>query len=574
MSQQAMACLKSIILLAVIIIAIFAEGITSSSVEGEEPCLMDLFSQFATASGSTQQHAYRTLYEKSDSTILVHIQLNDGVIKTNELLEEFGRVIESSEKAYLDFQFHHLENKFSTRLTPQKILKLSSQRHTLKINSIKRVSNKERQLFPQLTLESLRLGKVLLVMERGRSNEMSQWISWTNQMMQTTLSTMGSVNSETYQTVLSTLPNLLDWKTEENRVFIGLTNELDESLGFGNSNPKPIGDDKPDPIISLPIDELSTRIGKQLYDYLSSQESIDYITRSFRHEANNYGANQVVQSGGNDASLMWKRGLTGEGQVITIMDSGLDVNHCFFSSPNETYTDTVNLSNRKVVYYAVTPGGDTLDSSGHGTHVGGTLAGAPSVAQGNPRVDLNYGIARDAKLFFIDVDKASSFSIPSNFTSYLNMSFVRAGSRISSNSWGCSLPLTCSYDCNCRDGNNRLVLDSTCQSAFGVKCCEICGTYQREAYEFDGFLRTNDEAVAVMASGNIGYIARTGTVLSPSVSKNGISVGASYAPFSYYDQFNISRGVGYNMTDLAYFSSRGPTFGGRIKPGKFWGGDL
>jgi len=94
---------------------------------------------------------------------------------------------------------------------------------------------------------------------------------------------------------------------------------------------------------------------------------------------------QVANPGSAAANQPYSEaGLLGDGQIIGIADSGVDVYSCYFIDqkkgrvPTSTYDKaTFDLSYRKVIQYAYIPGcGDTTDTiGGHGTHVCGIAAG-------------------------------------------------------------------------------------------------------------------------------------------------------------------------------------------------------
>lgn len=55
---------------------------------------------------------------------------------------------------------------------------------------------------------------------------------------------------------------------------------------------------------------------------------------------------------------------------------------------------------------------------------------------------------------------------------------------------------------------------------------------------------------------------RPESIGSPGISKNVLTVGATHSEGSYFGQLDKSNNIDY----IAYFSSIGPTFDGRIKP--------
>jgi serine protease AprX len=76
----------------------------------------------------------------------------------------------------------------------------------------------------------------------------------------------------------------------------------------------------------------------------------------------------------------------------------------------------------------------------------------------------------------------------------------------------------------------------------------------------------NPDAVVLVAGGNSGE-SGAGSIGSPATNKNGVAVGASLNSEASWESFGISKGTDYwNEQSLAYFSSRGPTADGRVKP--------
>ncbi|OHS94380.1 hypothetical protein TRFO_39445 [Tritrichomonas foetus] len=148
-----------------------------------------------------------------------------------------------------------------------------------------------------------------------------------------------------------------------------------------------------------------------------------------------------------------KHGITGEGQIVTVIDSGLDYRSCFFNDANHPQpVNITNLEHRKIVRYDAYA--DTTDFDyGHGTHVCGIIAGKALCCSDNNQCDQNYkdnnenficanslynGHAPDAKLYFVDAGYASSptdLGAEYDIEAILNQS-IELKSYIMSNSWG------------------------------------------------------------------------------------------------------------------------------------------
>lgn len=131
------------------------------------------------------------------------------------------------------------------------------------------------------------------------------------------------------------------------------------------------------------------------------------------------------------------------------------------------------------------------------------------------------GVAPNAKLAFLDVSKApNQLSIPATTTLY-NFGY-KAGAKVHTNSWGS--PFT----------------------------CKTCGFYFGR--DTDKYLYENPDFIIFFAAGNFGEngnysISREGSI------KNAVSVGA--AETTLYTK---------NIDYIAFYSSQGPAYDGRIKP--------
>ncbi|KAF0973657.1 hypothetical protein FDP41_008084 [Naegleria fowleri] len=289
----------------------------------------------------------------------------------------------------------------------------------------------------------------------------------------------------------------------------------------------------------------------------------------------------------SDTRYLWNQGVTGKDQIVHLIDSGLDVNHCFFSKKGgvEDYYTVPNVNNRKVVYYEKAKLGDRMDKNGHGSHTCGIIAGNPesSATSSDSPILQDIGIAKDAKLYMTDAAVSVLFYVD-NITLYLSNAY-KVGARISSNSWGNANPLDCVFDCQCFESNSnrtKPVTNEFCLKQYGKLCCQVGNEYDVNAERVDDFLFKNDEMIIIFAAGNNGHygrdgsdvsnrkfpkVSRTESVFSTCGSQNSLAVGASYSTLREYSRKdpNVNATL-FNHENLGYFSSRGPTFDNRIKP--------
>lgn len=140
---------------------------------------------------------------------------------------------------------------------------------------------------------------------------------------------------------------------------------------------------------------------------LAHSPEICFIERRQEFSGDNSVAEWIGESGVPDETPFKNAGITGEGQVVAVSDSGLDLKSCYFRDRNPIeFGDVVDDSRRKVIQYV-----DFVDNTdyelGHGTHVCGSIAGRKSedgVEEMDGFVD---GIAYDAKIAFFDVGSTS-----------------------------------------------------------------------------------------------------------------------------------------------------------------------
>ncbi|MBI4169814.1 MAG: S8 family serine peptidase [Acidobacteria bacterium] len=240
----------------------------------------------------------------------------------------------------------------------------------------------------------------------------------------------------------------------------------------------------------------------------------------------------VLQTGVPSLTRLFSRELTGRGQIVGCSDTGSDVNHCFFTDPLETVAfelinpdsppavPLMNPAHRKVLAYQYHSGSNTIDESGHGTHVTGTAVGddlAHPASGTDPGLDRFDGMAPGARLVFQDVDRSGGFlDVPVNFYGYVQAAY-NAGARIHTNSWGA-------------DTN----------------------AYTSDSSQVDRFAWDHPDMLFTYSAGNRG--PGPGTVGAPASAKNVIAVGMTQTP------------AAGDPNNLESASSNGPTSDGRRKP--------
>lgn len=252
----------------------------------------------------------------------------------------------------------------------------------------------------------------------------------------------------------------------------------------------------------------------------------------------NSGSVWRCQSGLRGRTPVFERGLLGEGQVIGIMDTGLDVDDCRFDDPlvglpavNGAEGIEVSPDHRKVLAVDFhwdddrPPGPTSWDSHGHGTHVAGSAAGD---VNGNGTYDGVDGMAPAAKLVIQDGGASTDdcADLPGlgcpvkPLEPVLGQAWAQ-GARIHTNSWG--------------DEENFLPY----------------GRYTERTADVDRFMWFHKDTLVFFAAGNSGPAVNT--VISPATGKNGVAVGATL----HGD---------FQPPCAADFSSRGWSHDGRIKP--------
>jgi subtilisin family serine protease len=201
---------------------------------------------------------------------------------------------------------------------------------------------------------------------------------------------------------------------------------------------------------------------------------------------------------------LWDAGLRGDGQVVGVGDSGLDLGSCWLRDKTGT---APGPGHRKVVAYRAI--GDYQDAIGHGTHVvativgeaeeGGTEGGLCDSDAGDDPCAYN-GMAPNAKVSFTDlgVGATGTLFLPQSLQTYFDADREN-GAFVHSNSWGNDV-----------------------------------SAYDAMAREVDDYVWRNRDFLPIFAAGNYGgfvhspsLTSTSSTVTSPSTSKNCLSIGAT-----------------------------------------------
>ncbi len=241
-------------------------------------------------------------------------------------------------------------------------------------------------------------------------------------------------------------------------------------------------------------------------------------------------AHTITQANSLSYSPIWDHGVKGQNEVISISDTGVDFDNCFFwDDAVPVPVNQVNFQHRKIIFYSTVDPTDPSkiyepgDSNGHGTHTAGSLAGrahGTSHASGADIKSLsNYnGMAPEAKLAVFDYMSANAgdFYTPDDLYKDYFTKARDVTARLSSNSWG---DTGAAYDTYCIDT--------------------------------DRFTWDNPDFLVSYAAGNYG--SGPSSLATPAVSKNAITFGSCYNSVP-------------NDDSLSSFSSRGPTLDNRIKP--------
>lgn len=293
--------------------------------------------------------------------------------------------------------------------------------------------------------------------------------------------------------------------------------------------------------------------GRDLLTFLQKASALDSVYWISHYRAPELATlNSVSPIQANDVvgRPIWDQGIIGTGQIVTVLDSGLDRNQCWFTqwddggpvwNTDETDADTsvsppdagALFPQRKVVGYFNLPSaseyddnqtcpGSTSSTGWHGTHVAGIVAGDdPAVSRSTPALpgfEAGDGMAPNAQILVQDGgnDASGCLQMPTDLGPVL-LQARAANSYIHNNSWGSN----------------------------------TAGAYTARDSATDQQLFETSDVLMLVAAGNTGGGAAVGSIFSPGSAKNVTTVGAF--------------GNG-NSTVRANYSNRGPTDDNRLKP--------
>ena len=208
---------------------------------------------------------------------------------------------------------------------------------------------------------------------------------------------------------------------------------------------------------------------------ISQIKAVQYVEEAPEAVERNNGSRTSVQSGLSGLTPFYARGINGQGQIVGLLDSRMDINHCSFSDPAG---NPIGPTHRKILAFNPTTGGTPAS---HGTHTAGTLTGDNGVN------DDTRGVAYLAKIVFNLTPGSADLTLSTGTTleARLNQHHSQ-GARVHSNSWGA-------------DGRTD---------------------YNGWTRAIDVFSRNNEDSMVAFA------VTNTGSLTTPENAKSCLAVGA------------------------------------------------
>jgi hypothetical protein len=282
---------------------------------------------------------------------------------------------------------------------------------------------------------------------------------------------------------------------------------------------------------------------------LAERAEVEWIEPFVQPELHN---NVAVEAPRMNVKTVWEtHGLSGEGQVVAVADTGLDS-----GSQSTIHPDFDSRIRFAADWYG--EDNDWADYFGHGTHVAGSVLGSGAAYSNG----LYRGVAYEAELVFQAIGSKNNLgylSLPSSLGLLFEQAYTN-GARIHQNSWGSA----------------------------------SAGAYTSDSRDVDDFMWEHDDMLIVFSAGNEGTDADGDGVVdwqsigAPASAKNCLAVGAAESDrpagsgglssrtfgSAWPDDYSaqpirsdlISTAWDDSHPGMAAFSSRGPCADGRIKP--------
>ncbi|KAL6765462.1 peptidase S8/S53 domain-containing protein [Haematococcus lacustris] len=278
--------------------------------------------------------------------------------------------------------------------------------------------------------------------------------------------------------------------------------------------------------------------------WLATQPSVIWVEYATQRKPANLLASAQMQTGRVAPPLpddggargyhpLWEAGLDGAGQLVGVVDTGLDMGSCYFwdpafanfsSDPANLYTDPDtgtryfhNHAHRKVPYYF---GHRNFNGSRHGTHTSGSIAGSCYGAHPTRQPNQATGQAPAAKLAMLDAGLGDDIDLPTNPASLFELLY-QAGARVLSNAW---------------------TSDSFSYTVQG-------------SFLLDTYLWSRPDLLMLFPAGNRGGVPNTqltGNVASSALAKNVVAVGATdnYTPLDVGNPGNTLLGANNSQVQI------------------------
>ena len=224
-------------------------------------------------------------------------------------------------------------------------------------------------------------------------------------------------------------------------------------------------------------------------DLIRQISGVLWIEPVLETTARNLAASAYMGDGDIATQNHWEFGLNGDGVVLGVADSGLDIDHSCFRNDSSSIGDVGNEHRKVLVNNLSLDDGDNPGEMDyrHGTHVAGSLVCHDVYNYLNEEQPQNgTTIAYGAQLVFQDIVSADGWIPPENVTELL-VEHSLSGGIIHSNSWG----------------------DDTT-------------AYTDRTADFDLWAIENPWSLSFIAPGNTG-----GQLLEPSNGRNVVAIGAS-----------------------------------------------